>query len=338
MMSDKAATGTIDPLIVYCYRQISDAPVFSNMVSDRFRRTGHERAIEFRFWDCYKQLPGRDGDLYIYDGMVLSALADKGFIRRLPDIIDTSKVFEWVLNGSRFRKQIFGIPFTLCSNVLIYRKNRYIPIDSLDVGQLATPMKSMIGEYYVFSYFNSPYRDEGSLRTLKRLRALIGGREAYGRSRFSDYDGIERFIHGDCTALLGFTEVLQYLPPDEYIVLPANISDSVRAELPFQYVNYVSIVSGSSGERLLDCLDIIEIITEEGFFTDYCTANGQLRYLLPANMRLYAGLTAINNLYAQLYSIVSYENNCVLRYGKHFYEEFPRKTAELHALLGDSDD
>ena len=75
-MSDKAATGTIDPLIVYCYRQISDAPVFSNMVSDRFRRTGHERTIEFRFWDCYKQLPGRDGDLYIYDGMVLSALAD----------------------------------------------------------------------------------------------------------------------------------------------------------------------------------------------------------------------------------------------------------------------
>ena len=219
-----------DPLIVYCYRQISDASVFRDLVSERFRRTGHERVVEFRFWDCYKQLPGRDGDLYIFDGMVLSALADKGYIRRLPDIIDTSEVFEWVLNGSKVRKQIFGIPFMLCANVLIYRKNGNMPIDNLAAGQVAAPMKSLIGEYYVFSYFNSPHRDEGSLHTLKRLRALIGGHDAYKHSSFSEYDGIERFIRGDCTALFGFTESFRYLPPDEYIVLPANISDALLGD------------------------------------------------------------------------------------------------------------
>ena len=337
-MSDRSIYGTGGPLIVYCYRQISDASVFRDLVYERFRRTGHTQEIEFRFWDCYKEPPGRDGDLYIYDGMALSALADKGIIRRLPDIIDTSGVFDWVLNGSLVRKQIFGIPFMLCSNVLIYRKNGYVPIDRLADGQIAAPMKSMIGEYYVFSYFNSPHRDEGSLRTLRRLRALIGGRDAYDHSRFSEYDGIERFIRGDCSVLLGFTEDLRYLPTDEYTVLPANISDSVRVELPFQYVNYISVGSGVNGERLLDCLDLIEIITDNGFFIDYCTADGQLRYLLPANKNLYAELTALDSLYAQLFAIVKDENNCVLRYGKHFYEEFPRKTAELHEMLADGED
>ena len=337
-MSDRRNPSTGEPLIVYCYRQISDASVFRDLVYERFRRTGHTCEIEFRFWDCYKQPPGRDGDLYIYDGMTLSALADKGYIRRLPDIIDTSGFFEWVLNGSRVRKQIFGIPFMLCSNVLICRRSDYVPIDRLTEGQIAAPMKSLIGEYYVFSYFNSPHRDEGSLRTLKRLRALIGGRDAYEHSRFAEYDGIERFIRGDCKALLGFTEDLRYLPPDEYIVLPANISDSVKVELPFQYVNYISVGSGVNGERLLDCLDMIEIITDSGFFIDYCTADGQLRYLLPANKNLYAGLAALDSLYTQLFAIVNDENNCVLRYGKHFYEEFQRKSAELHAMLADGDD
>ena len=85
-----------DSLVIYCYKQISDRTEFSDLLKKKFRQSGHERELEFRFWDCYKELPGQDGDIYIYDGMVLSALADQGYIRRLPDIIDTGNVFEWV--------------------------------------------------------------------------------------------------------------------------------------------------------------------------------------------------------------------------------------------------
>ena len=153
MENERIKTG--DPLIVYCYKQISDPMVFSDLLKKRFRQTGHTREIEFRYWDCYKQLPGQDGDVYIFDGMVLSALADKGYIRRLPDIIDTSSVFEWVLNGSKFNKQIFGFPFMLCTDVLISKKGTQTPLWSLSEGEIAAPMKSMIGEYYIFAYFNS---------------------------------------------------------------------------------------------------------------------------------------------------------------------------------------
>ena len=331
-------TGTDRPLVVYCYRQLSDSAVFCDMLKTRFRDTGHTRKIEFRFWDCYKTAPGTDGDLYVYDGMALSALAENGFIRRLPDIIDTSGVFEWVLNGSKVKRQIFGIPFMLCANVLICKNKDRAEMSELAPGDIAAPMRSMIGEYYLFSYFNSPRGKEGSLDTLMRLRGLIGGIEAYDRSRIREYDGIARFKRGECRYLLGFSEDLRFLPPDEYIVRPVNISDGPGIELPFNYVNYISVGARTDGERLLDCLDIMEIITDKGFFFDYCTADGQLRYFLPANERLYASLTEKDGIYEQLYSIAANEYNLVLRYGKNFYEEFPRKTAELHALLGGRND
>ncbi|MBQ9663884.1 MAG: hypothetical protein IJV40_12105 [Oscillospiraceae bacterium] len=337
-MSDDKLIHSDDPLIVYCYRQISDAAVFSDLLTARFSQACHDRPVEFRFWDCYQQPPGPDGDLYIFDGMILSALAAKGYIRRLPDIIDTSGIFEWVLNGSKVRNQIFGIPFMLCSNVLISREGETTTINSLLPGQIAAPLQSMIGEYYVLSYFNSPHRDEGSLNTLKRLRKLIGGSNAYERSRFSQYDGIERFIRGECKYLLGFTEDLRYLPPNNYVVQSANISESIRMELPFQYVNYVSVGMRPRDDRLLDCLDLIEILADSQFFLDYCTLDGQMRYLLPANRNLYTQLCALDGLYEQLYAIVSDENNCVLRYGKQFYEEFPQKSAQLRSLLANCSD
>ena len=151
-MSDDKHIHTGNPLIIYCYRQFSDTALFRDLLTARFRQTGHDRPVEFRFWDCYKQQPGQDGDLYIFDGMVLSALAANGYIRRLPDIIDTSGVFEWVLNGSWVRNQIFGIPFMLYSIVLISRKGETDPVNSLIPGRIAAPQQSMIGKYYVLSY------------------------------------------------------------------------------------------------------------------------------------------------------------------------------------------
>ena len=327
-------SNTDSPLIVYCYRQLSDIPVFRDLLETRFRETGHTRKIEFRLWDCYKQSPGDDGDIYIYDGMVLSALAEMGYIQQLHNNIDTSGVFEWILDGSRVKKQIFGIPFMACVNVLIFRKGEEIPFEHLAPGQIAAPMKSMIGEYYLFSYFNSPHKEEGSLETLKRLRNLIGGGDAYDYSRFSEYDGIDRFMRGDCKCLLGFTEDLRALSPGDYTVIRANISDSIFTELPFNFVNYISVGSCVTEERLQDCLDLIEIVSDRQFFMEYCTKDGELRYYLPADETLYAGLISLDEVYVQLYEIMRDENNCILRYGKNFYEEFPKKSEELHNLLG----
>ncbi len=71
----------------------------------RFRQTGHARPIQFREYDCYKELPGTDGDLYTYDAVVLSALVDKGFLRTLPKDVSYENVFPWVMEKSRIRQR-----------------------------------------------------------------------------------------------------------------------------------------------------------------------------------------------------------------------------------------
>ena len=61
---------TLSPIIFY-YFDINGTDAFIRMLEERFRQTGSRRPIVFREWDCYETLPGEDGDLFAYDGVVL---------------------------------------------------------------------------------------------------------------------------------------------------------------------------------------------------------------------------------------------------------------------------
>ena len=87
---------TLSPIIFY-YFDINGTDAFIRMLEERFRQTGSRRPIVFREWDCYETLPGEDGDLFAYDGVVLSALASKGLLMPLSDEVTADGVFPWVL-------------------------------------------------------------------------------------------------------------------------------------------------------------------------------------------------------------------------------------------------
>ena len=80
------------------------------------------RPLEFIEWNCYDGPPGRDGDIFIYDAVTMSALVDQGFLQRLPDIIDIGDMFGWVIEKSKVRQKTYGIPLMLCANSLICRR------------------------------------------------------------------------------------------------------------------------------------------------------------------------------------------------------------------------
>ena len=323
------------PIIFYYYKNLSDPAFFWRLLEKRFRESGHDRPIEFRCWDCYHELPGKDGDIYCYDGMVMSALAYNGYIRRLPAIIDVSGVFQWILDGSMYRRTICGIPFLICGNVLISRKGDGGPVRSVyDIkGGLAAPMKSMVFEYFLFAYFNMQSGSEEAVDAMKALGTILGGREKYDNTEFAVYDGIDRFLRGECRYILGFTEDLRRLPAGDYLVQYANFSHGPHCEIPFFYTDYISIGRSPSGEKLLDCLDIAEIVSDSRFAYELCTGGGKLQYMLPADRTLYPLLSAADPVYDQLFALARSENNCVLRYGRDFYTEFQRKADELLAAL-----
>ena len=322
------------PIIFYYYFDLSDTKAFCDLLQKRFEESGHDRVIEFRAWDCYDDPPARDGDVYCYDALVLSTLVDEGYIRVLPDIIDTSRVFPWILDRSKVRGKIYGIPLMTCANVFICRAEDRIPVRNIfDIPPgLSAPMKSMAMTYYLYALCNLQDRRDDVIKTLRQIRRIIGDK-AYATSKFAVYDGIERFNRGDCKYLIGFTEDIRNLTPGDYAVSLVNFSDLPVNEMPLLPTDFVSLGKNIYADKLLDCLDLMEIMADSSFIYDLCTTNGRLQYMLPADATVYPRLAEIDPIYSEFFKIAGNEDNGILRFGKHFYTDYIRKEEELLAML-----
>ena len=323
------------PIIFYTFEYLSNSARFRTLLEERFRNTGHTRRIEFRHWDCYHEIPDTDGDLYCYDACVMSALVDKGIIRVLPEIIDTDKVFDWILDRSKIMGKTYGFPFMTCANVLICRKKDYTPANNIFEikGGLSAPLKSMLGYYSVLAFCNYQDSGEGIINTIERIFRAMGGHEAFEDSKLDAEKVIDKFRSGKSRYLLGFTENLRFLDRDEYVVQLANLSENAVNEMPLFMTDFISMGYSTSGEKLLDCLDIMEIVTDSSFVRDLCSGEDGLEYMMPADKTLYPVFAELDPVYEQLYDLVSDENNGILRYGNNFYEVFDLRKAYLLSLV-----
>lgn len=322
------------PIILYYYFDISDSADFCVKLEKWFRSTGHTRPLEFRSWNCYDDKPGHDGDIYCYDAVVMSTLVDEGYLHELPDIIDTSKVFPWILDCSRIHDKIFEIPLMTCANVLICREADFFPMNNIfDIPHgLAAPLKSMASFYYLYAFCNIQNRKDAINRTIKQLKLLMSD-DNYENSRFANYDGLDRFKNGDCKYIIGFTEDIRRLDTDKYKVQLINMSDNPINEMPLYPVDFASLGKNVSGEKLLDCLDLMEIISNSDFIYDICFSNGKLQYMLPTDQTLYPRLAESDSLYNEFFKFLSNEYNGILRFGKHYYEIFPEHEKEILDML-----
>ena len=312
------------PIVIYCYYDFTDANYFCRELERRFRESGHTRPVIFHNWNCYQDLPGRDGDIFIYDAIAMSALVNKGFLHRLPEIIDTGDMFGWTIDKSKVRKKTYGIPLMLCANTLICRKEDDRNIRNIMQLQdsIAIPLRSMLMYYYLQAFCNFQDKPEKGTALLAHLKNLIGGESLLDRSTLADYDGAGRFNRGECKYLLGFTETLRLLEPGDYVVRFANFSDNEEDQMPLFMVDYASLGNHVREEKLLDCLDLLEIMTDPEFSYALCMQEGKLQYMLPACKSVYPRLAASDPLYDRLYEMLLPEENGVFRYGPHFYEDF----------------
>ena len=104
--------------------------------------------------------------------------------------------------------------------------------------------------------------------------------------------------------------------------------------MPLFMVDYASLGNHVREEKLLDCLDLLEIMADGRFIFELCSQEGKLQYMLPAYKSIYPDLARLDPVYGQLYSMLLSEENGVLRYGERFYEEFNQKSADmLNALM-----
>ena len=116
------------------------------------------------------------------------------------------------------------------------------------------------------------------------------------------------------------------------------MSENAVNEMPLFMTAFLSMGYSTSGEKLLDCLDIMEIVTDSSFVRDLCTGENGLEYMLPADKTLYPVFAELDPVYEQLYDMVSDENNGILRYGSNFYEEFDLRKAYLLDIVREMED
>ena len=313
------------PIIFYHYFDLTDTDQFCDTLIRRFRETGHTRKIEFREWNCYEREPGRDGDLFSYDCLVMSALAEKGYIRQLPDIIDTSGVFDWVMDTTLVKKKRYAIPLMACCNVLICRREDAVSAANIYEleGKAAVPFKSMIFNYYLEALCTTQDPEGKTGKAMERLWQLMGGDGGYDGSQLINFDGASRFLSGECRYLIGFTEHLRLLPRGDYVVRSLNLSEGRENELPLLMVDAVSMGAHVKEEKMLDCLDLMEIIVSEDFQYQLNVIGGKPQYMMPADRRLYPKLMELDPIYQQIYDLAAREVNCATRYGPSFYEKQP---------------
>ena len=317
------------PVRIYYYYDFTDTVHFCRRLEQRFRETGHERPLEFINWNCYKEPPGRDGDIFIYDAIALTALVDKGYLHQLPEIIDTSDMFTWTIDKSKVKQKTYGVPLMICANTLICRKKDDDHIKNIfDIHErTAIPLRTMLMYYYIQAFCN--YQNDSVHRVFEHLAELMGGRENLAGSTLEEYDGVRRFRSGECRYFLGFTESLRLFEPDDYVVRFANFSEHAEDQMPLFMVDYASLGNHVREEKLLDCLDLLEIMTDQEFIFDLCLQEGRLQYMLPPCMGVYKRLAEIDPIYDQLYRQLLPEENGVFRYGKSFYEDFYQKSDQI---------
>lgn len=324
----------INSPIIFYYFNLTGTQSYCRLVEDSFHKTGRTRPIEFRSWNCYSVIPKNDGDLYAFDGVVLSALVEKGLLRPVPDSVYPEDVFPWIMEKSLVGGKAYGLPFMLCSNALICRKK-----DDLDIRNImelhenvAIPLRSMVMYYYIQAMCSNrdPLR---RLKVMEHLLDLIGGRAFLSESSLADYDGINRFNREECRYFLGFTESIRYFKPDDYVIRFVNFSESSSDNKSLFMADFVSLGIQVPDEKLSDCLALMQIMAGEQFVYDACMLDGQLQYFLPANRCVFPRLTEQAPLYDHLYCLLNHKENGLLRYGKRYYKDFNRQEDVLLQFL-----
>ena len=217
----------------------------------------------------------------------------------------------------------------ICANALICRKKDDYNIKNIfDLHErTAIPLKTMLMYYYIQAFCN--YQNDSVHRAFEHIAELMGGREYLAESSLEEYDGVSLFRSEECRYFLGFTESLRLFEPDDYVVRFANFSENEEDQMPLFMVDYASLGNNAREEKLLDCLDLLEIMTDKEFIFELCLQDGRLQYMLPSCMSVYGRLAEIDPIYDQLYQQLLPEENGVFRYGKSFYEDFYKKSDTL---------
>jgi thiamine pyridinylase len=235
---------------------------FEVVVEAAWRLVHPEVALNFVDYDCYQRDPGPTVDVFGFDCIYLSELAQSGFLTRFSadQIDDAGDFFPWALAACRNDGDFFAIPYLGCAYSLVYRdgdnaldqafslEDMYDVVGDAPEQSNPTPLpgKGLVLDltggttdacFYLSAYEeitdnyppDPPLPDADDLdprvlADLKRLRDMAGFAQASHEDPADEQ--VTWFVEGLGEALVAPTEIMSYFPP-------ATVADAKLRVLPF---------------------------------------------------------------------------------------------------------
>jgi thiamine pyridinylase len=251
---------------------------FEVVVEAAWRVVHTDVALNFIDYDCYQSDPGPAVDVFGFDCIYLSALAQSGFLTRLSadQIDDIGDFFPWALAACQYDGDPFAIPYLGCAYSIVYRDGD----DALDEAFSLDDLYDVIGDapeqsnptplpskglvldltggttdacFYLSAYEEitdtyppDPPLPDGNdldpqvLADLKRLRNMAGFAQASHEDPADEQ--VTWFVEGLGEALVGPTEIMSYFPPATVAASKLHLLpfDVQRATQPF-YVDAIGV-------------------------------------------------------------------------------------------------
>lgn len=346
-----AVEGSSISVAVYPY--IPDVALFREILSRQWGELEPDVALNFVEWDCYEQPDPAQIDIIMYDAMFASYLAEGGYIQPIPEdaVADKDGILAFAVEGARHEGQLYGIPYLVCSDFLIYHaddaemaavENMQQLCEVVSARKQKAPGDGLVVNYYShYPYFYldalidfsgdySVYEeapvtvppDPTVHARLRQIKQSLPNCEEDTILRDSKRAAL--FNDGQCSVYYGYSEDMSRMDDLEGAITVSTISFSETENIQLFYADIASMgahVTDPAQQAL--CIKLMNLLGSETFQQELCFGSEDVQYMLPARKSVYDTAREQYPVYGRLQELALAENNRIFRFGK-----------DVHTYLG----
>lgn len=298
--SSHSAAPTLE---VALFPYVPDMDCFQKTVSEAWNQLHPDVPLHFVDWDCYASDPEESLDVFVFDGIYLSSLAEKGQLLPIPEdkVHGTDDIIPFALEGCRVGGKLYALPQLLCADFLYTRSDDPVLSSVSDIASLyevlgdrktqtvipgehegllinlsdtlltktVMYLNALADERQSYSgYDELPDPAQLSQKSVGRLSALwrMGGGEqvAYWPENGDAYVRARWFAEGKGRAYIGYPEALAAMGDYANDVTMRLFSYGAEKNIPLFYTDMVGVNSHISESKKELAFDLVNVLTSAG--------------------------------------------------------------------------
>lgn len=338
-------------LSVAIYPYIPDIDLFADVLTRQWAQLEPDVKLNFVEWDCYATPEPTQIDVVMYDALFTSFLAEKGHIQPIAaeDLLESEGILDFAVEGAYHDGQLYGVPYLVCSDFLVYRtedtemaavQNMKQLHDLMMARKQQNPDDGLAIKYdshYPYYYLDALIDFSGNYTVYEEAPdTTTPDPQVYARlceireclpanvsleDLMKDSRRCRLFSSGACSAYYGYSEDMSRMDEVQDEISVRTLSFSETENIQLFYADIASMGAHvQDPEKQELCLRLMNLIGSEEFQQELCFGTEDVQYMLPARKAAYVQAQEQYPLYGQLYTLVTDENNRIIRFGTEVHD------------------